>query len=420
MKVEPVKGTRDFYPEQKFVQDYIFKIWETTAKKFAYENIDGPMLEPAKLWQMKSGSEIPEQMYTLEDKSGRLLAIRPELTPTLARMIAEKQKSLTKPIRWYSIARCWRYEQPQSGRLREFFQFNLDCLGSESMQLDAEVIATAIEIMKSFDLDENDFYIRLGNRKLIESMIISAGIKKSELKDVSRLIDKLEKIGEKNFALSMKDLKIDDEATEKLLNVLKINDVKDIDEETLDEDGKQGLKEIKELMKYVSYYKLEKYVEFDASIMRGFDYYTSTVFEVFDRSRKYRAVAGGGRYDNLVQDFGGEKLAGVGYGMGDVVLQLFLEEKKKLPEYKKDIDYFVAVLNENCLAYAIKVAAKLRKKYNVEIEVLGRNISKQFNYADKIKAEKVIIIGDDEVEKKLIKVKDLKTGKEEERKVEEL
>jgi histidyl-tRNA synthetase len=349
-----------------------------------------------------------------------LLAIRPELTPTLARMIAEKQKSLTKPIRWYSIARCWRYEQPQSGRLREFFQFNLDCLGSESMQLDAEVIATAAEIMKSFGLDETDFYIRLGNRKLIESMILSAGIKKSELKDVSRLIDKLEKIGEKNFSLSMKDLKIDDETTENLLKILKINDVKDIDEEALDEEGKSGLKEIKELMKYISYYKLEKYVEFDASIMRGFDYYTSTVFEVFDRSRKYRAVAGGGRYDNLVQDFGGEKLAGVGYGMGDVVLQLFLEEKKKLPEYKKGIDYFVAVMNENCLAYAIKVAAKLRKKYNVEIELLGRNISKQFNYADKIKAEKVIIIGDDEAEKKIVKIKDLKTGSEKTEKYEEL
>jgi histidyl-tRNA synthetase len=420
MKVEPVKGTRDFFPEQKFVQDYMFNVWESIAKKFSYENFDGPMLEPAKLWQMKSGDEIPEQMYVLDDKAGRKLAIRPELTPTLARMIAEKQKSIIKPIRWYSIARCWRYEQPQSGRLREFFQLNVDCLGSDSMQLDAEVIATAVEIMKSFDLDEKDFYVRIGNRKLIESMIISSGINKSQLKDVSRLIDKLEKIGEKTFILSLKDLDIEKETAEKLLDLLKIKEIDEIDEDSLDEDGKQGLKEIKELLKLISYYGMKKYAEFDASIMRGFDYYTSTVFEVYDRDKKLRAIAGGGRYDNLVLDFGGEKMPGVGYGMGDVVLELFLKEKKKIPEYRKELDYYVAVLNENCLEYAMKVAIKLREKYKVELEILGRNISKQFNYADKIKAENVIIIGDDEVKNNFVKIKNLKTGKEEEKKVEEL
>jgi histidyl-tRNA synthetase len=420
MKIEPVKGTRDFYPELMFIEDYIFNVWTRIAKRFGYENFDGPMLEPAQLWQLKSGAEIPEQMYTLDDKGGRKLAIRPELTPTLARMIAEKQKSLSKPIRWYSVARCWRYEQPQSGRLREFFQFNLDCLGSDSMQLDAEVIATAIEIVRAFGLDNKDFYIRLGNRKLIESLILSSGVKKEQLKDVSRLIDKLDKIGEDNFVLSLKDISIDGKTITNLVKMLKISDVNKITEKSLDESGKTGLKDIKDLIKYIKAYGLEKYVQFDPSIMRGFDYYTSTVFEVFDRSKKYRAVAGGGRYDNLVADFGGEPLAGVGYGMGDVVLGLFLKERGKVPEYKKDIDYFVAVLDDKCLDYALKVAAKLRAKSNVEVELLGRKLGKQFEYADRIKAPKVVIVGDEEVKSDSVKIKDLKSGKEEKIKFDKL
>jgi len=420
MKIEPVTGTRDFYPEQMFIQDYIFSTWAKVAKRYGYENFDGPMLEPAQLWQLKSGAEIPDQMYVLDDKGGRKLAIRPELTPTLARMIAEKQKSLSKPIRWFSNARCWRYERPQSGRLREFFQLNVDCVGSDSMQLDAEVIVTAVDMLREFGLNEKDFYIRLGNRKLIESLILSTGIKKEQLKDVSRLIDKLDKIGEDTFVLSLKDIKVGEKQSKELLKILKFASITQVKESALDEIGKQGLKEIKELLDCIEAYGLQKYVEFDPSIMRGFDYYTSTVFEVFDRTKKFRAIAGGGRYDNLVQDFGGEKLAGVGYGMGDVVLQLFLKEKGKLPEYKKEVDYYVAVLGEDCMNYAAKVATKLRERYNVEMEIMGRNLSKQFVYADKIKAQKVAIIGDEEVKTKSVKIKDLKSGKEDKIKFTEL
>ncbi len=420
MKIEPVKGTRDWYPEEKFIQDYIFDVWNKASKRFGYVDIDGPMLEPARLWQLKSGEEIPEQMYVLQDKSGRKLAIRPELTPTIARMITAKQRSLSKPIKWFSIARCWRYEQPQKGRLREFFQLNVDCLGSDSMKLDAEVIATSVYLMKEFGLTENDFYIRLGNRKLIESLIISTGVKRTQLKDVSRLIDKLDKIGEQKFALSLMDYGLKEKVIDELIKILKNKDLDSIDEDDLNSDGKEGLKFLKELIRYVKYYGIEKYVEFDPSIMRGFDYYTSTVFEVYDRSKKYRAIAGGGRYDNLVEDFGGEKLSGVGYGMGDVVLELFLREKNKLPEFEKDVDYFIAVLNEDCYGYSMEVASKLREKYNVEVELMKRSLGKQFKYADKIKAKNVIVIGEDEIKTDSIKVKDMKTGKEQTMKLKDM
>ncbi len=412
MKISPVKGTRDFYPEVKFNQDFIFKAWEKVSKKFGYENFDGPLLEPADLWRLKSGNEIPDQMYVFKDKGNREVAIRPELTPTLARMVAAKSKGIARPIKWYTIGRCWRYERAQAGRLREFWQLNVDCLGSESMQLDAEVIVTAIEIMRNFGLNEKDFYIRLGNRQLIESLILSTGVKKEQLKDVSRLIDKLDKIGEEKFKLSLKDLKMSDSSINKLWDMLKLK-IEKIDDKSLDAKGKEGLSKIKELLKYIKFYGLEKYVEFDPSIMRGFDYYTSTVFEVFDRSKKFRAIAGGGRYDNLVKDFGGDEVSGVGYGMGDVVLELFLKEKNKLPEYSKNVDYFIGVMDEKALEFALQTATKLREENNVEVELIGRNLSKQMKYAKKIGAKKLIIIGDDEVKTKKVKVKDLEKGKEE-------
>lgn len=390
MKIEPVRGTRDFYPEDKFVQNYIFNTWKTICEKYGYQDYDGPMLEPAKLWQLKSGAEIPEQMYTLKDKSDRILAVRPELTPTLARMVAAKQREMAKPIRLYSIARCWRYEAPQSGRLREFFQLNVDILGNESMQLDAEVISNAVDIAKSFGLTEKDFYVRLGNRKLIQSLILSTGVSKDNLQAVSRLIDKFDKIGEKEFVSEAKKIGADGK---KILDALNTP----LDKIKLDDEkGMQGLNELKDLVKFAKFYGIEKYVEVDLTIMRGFDYYTSTVFELFDRSKEHRAIAGGGRYDDLVSDFGGEKLPGIGYGMGDVVLELFLRGKNKVPAFESNAEYFIAVMDESCMDYAISVATKLREKHNVVLEVMGRQLKKQIEYAKKIGAKKLIVIGENE------------------------
>jgi histidyl-tRNA synthetase len=401
MKIEPVRGTRDFYPEDKFVQNYIFDIWKKVCEKYGYQDYDGPMLEPAKLWQMKSGAEIPEQMYTLKDKSDRILAVRPELTPTLARMVAAKQREMAKPIRLYSIARCWRYEAPQSGRLREFFQLNVDILGNESMQLDAEVIANAVDIAKAFGLTEKDFYVRLGNRKLIQSLILSTGVSNDKLQEVSRLIDKIDKIGEKEFISECRKISADGQ---KILDALKMP----IEKIRLDDEkGKEGLAEIKELVKFLKFYSIEKYVEVDLTIMRGFDYYTSTVFELFDRSKEHRAIAGGGRYDDLVSDFGGERLPGIGYGMGDVVLELFLRSKNRMPKYESKTDYFIAVMDDSVIDYAISVANELRKKHNVVIEVMGRQLKKQIEYAKKIGAKKLIVIGENEKKSKKWEEKNL-------------
>lgn len=410
--VQGLKGTRDFYPKEMNELNLIFNVWKSSARKFNYKEFDGPMLEPAELWTLKSGSEIPEQMYCFEDKGGKKIAVRPELTPTLARMVAAKQKELQKPIKWFSIARCWRYEAPQSGRLREFFQLNVDCLGTESMMADAEVIATAVEIMKSFGCTENDFYVRLNNRKLIASMILGAGVPKEKLQETSRIIDKKDKLSEQDFMLALKEQNVKQETIDNILVMLK-STIAYIKEDKLDESGKKGYRELMELIGYLNAYGIFKYCKIDFTIMRGFDYYTSTVFEVFDKSGEFRAIAGGGRYDDLVKDFGGEKCPGVGYGMGDVVLGLFLKKLNKMPGAKQEVDYYVAPVNEAVVKQAVEVANKLRKKADVEIDITGKNLKKQFDYANSINAKKIVIVGEKDLKEGKVTIRDMKSGNEE-------
>lgn len=410
MKVQGLKGTRDFYPQEMRVLNYIFNTWRSVAAKFGYEEFDGPMLEPIDLWTLKSGAEIPEQMYRFTDKSGKEIAVRPELTPTLARMVAEKQKELAKPIKWFSIPRCWRYEAPQSGRLREFFQLNVDCLGIESMQADAEVIATAVEIMKSFGCTSNDFYVRMCNRRLITALLQKEGIK--DIQGVCRLLDKICKLAEPDLKASLKDLGLNPKQVEFVLKMIKMK-LDDVKQDELGEEGKKGYQELKELIDYLKAYGLFEYCKVDFSIMRGFDYYTSTVFEIFDMTKEFRAIAGGGRYDNLVGDFGGEKCPGVGYGMGDVVIEMFLRKLKLLPSLTRGVDYFVAPVSKEVVPQAIGIAEKLRKKSTVELELLERKLKKQFEYADSIGAKKIVIVGEKDLKDKCVTIRDLKSGKEE-------
>ena len=391
-----MKGTKDYYPEDKRIQNHIFSVWKKIAEKYGYEEVEPPILESADIYK-KSGQEIPKQMYTFKDKSNRLLTLRPETTPSIARMVS--QKSLPKPIKWYSISTCFRYEAPQSGRSRQFTQFNLDCLGTKSIKADAEVILTAIEIMKSFNLTKKDFYIRISNRKLFQDLLNNLNLKNTQ--QIARLIDKIDKISKKDLELSLKDLKLSQLQIKSLFKILETKDLERIKIKS------QGLVELKELFTYLRNYNVLDYCKLDLSIMRGFDYYTSTVFEVFDTSKEFRAIAGGGRYDELAKD-----CPGVGYGMGDIVLTLFLEKKKKLPELKKEMDYYVAPINEAVIKQAVQIAQKLRQNNNVEIDLMNKNLSKQLEYANSISAKNVIIVGEKDLKNKKITIRDMKTGKE--------
>ena len=384
----------DLYPKEKRIQNYLFNIFKTISLKYGYEEIEPPILESADIYK-KSGQEIPQQMYTFKDKSSRLLALRPETTPSIARMI--QNKSLQLPIKWFSISRCFRYEREQTGRAREFDQFNLDIIGSSSMQADAETIKTLIEILKALKLTKKDFFIRISNRKLIEDLLKSINIK--NIKEVSRIIDKKDKLSEKDFKLALKDLKLSNQQILQLQKILKISSLNKIKIQS------QGLQELKELFSYLKSYKIQDYCRLDLSIMRGFDYYTSTVFEAFDSKKQFRAIAGGGRYDNLAS------FPGVGYGLGDKILTLVLESKNKLPSLKKQIDYYIAPVSKSIIPKAIQIAEKLRKNYTVEIDLLNRNLTKQIRYASSI-TQNLIIVGEKDLKNKKITLRNLKTGKE--------
>lgn len=418
MKIQGLRGTRDFYPELMQRLNYIFNAWKKAAEKFGYLEFDGPLIEPIELWTLKSGNEIPEQMYRFKDKSNSEIAIRPELTPTLARMIAAKQKELSKPIKWYSIARCWRYEAPQSGRLREFFQFNVDCLGTDSMKADAEVIAIAISLMLDLECTKNDFYVRVSNRKLASSLFLN--LKVNNVKELSKLIDKYDKIPEKEFDAGLKGLGFDEKKTKKLKELLAIKSLDEINAKELDENGKKGLEELKSLFSYIKIYGFKEYVGLDLSIMRGFDYYTSTVFEVFDRTKELRAIAGGGRYDDLVKDFGGEPCPGIGFGMGDVVLGLLLEKINKMPKFSNNIDYFIAPVSEDVYSKAAEIASALRTKYNVSIDVTGRGLSKLIEYASSINAKNLVIVGKKDLDTGVVTVRNMNSGTENKVKLESI
>ncbi|MEK6934785.1 MAG: ATP phosphoribosyltransferase regulatory subunit, partial [Nanoarchaeota archaeon] len=335
-----MKGFRDFYPEEKRVQNWIFSKWREVAEKYGYSEIDSPILEAIEIYN-KSGDEIPEQIYSFKDKSGKTLAIRPETTPSIARMIRAK-KDLKLPVKWYSISRCLRYERPQQGRAREFFQFNLDCIGSKNLMTDAEVIASSVELMKEFGLSKKDFFVRISNRRLMEDLLLNLGISKKNLKDVYRILDKICKYTEDEIKKDLKSKGVSENEINSLFKLLKVKDLSKIKIES------SGLQELRELFKLLKDYNVLGYCRLDLSIMRGFDYYTGTVFEVFDKKGELRAIAGGGRYDDLAG------IPGVGYAMGDVVIELFLKEKKKIPEIKKEIDYFIAPVNEKMNKKAIK------------------------------------------------------------------
>jgi len=401
MKIQPVKGTKDFYPEEKALQNYIFNIWRSISLQYGFEEVDTPVLEPTEIYK-KSGEEIPEQTYQLQDKSGRKLVLRPELTPTIARMITQR-KDLSKPIKWFSLPRCFRYEAPQAGRAREFNQFNIDCLGSESMLMDAEIIATSIEIMKAFGLTSKDFYVRISNRKLLQSFLISLG--GVNVKNISRLIDKKDKIGEETFILSLKDLNLSQDKIKYLLSFLKIKNIEDLKPYLPDLIGKQGLNEISQLFSYLKQFNLLQYCKLDLSITRGIDYYTSTVFEVFDAEGEFRAIAGGGRYDDLAG------IPGVGYAMGDIVLGLFLKKKNKLV-IKKESKIYIIYIGNKALKTAFLIAEKLRKSNIVEMDVMDKGLGKQLAYANQNDFSFAVIIGEDEIKKGKYKLKDMKTGKE--------
>ena len=406
ISLEPLKGMNDYYPELMSKVNYIFDKWKETCKKYGGEEYEAPIMESADLWLEKSGGELPEQMYTFKDKSDRQLALRPEMTPSLARMIAKKNKELKKPLKWFSMPRCYRYEQPQKARDREFFQLNYDVIGKYNPKVVAETFALINDFLISLGLKDKDFIIRINNRKLMDSFLDSIEIKNK--KEVMKEIDGIEKLSKEDFENNLKKIKLKKEQIEKVY-LLKTATLKDF--KKLDEVGKKAKKEMDEIFSMLKSYGV-KTAKFDPIIIRGLDYYTDIVFEVFS-TMGGRAIVGGGAYEDLVTSFlPNVKLPAIGFGAGVPGILVCLEEKKIFEKYKKNVDYYIAPLSENAYEKAVGLAQEYRKKGTVELALDVQGLSKQFEYANYLGAKKIIILGDKDLENKQYTMKDLESGKE--------
>ena len=432
MKIPQVKGTRDFYPPQMAVRNWIIDGWKRVSLRNGFEEYDGPILEHLKMYQIKSGDEIVEQLFSLQDRGGRELAIRPEITPTLARMVNQQINSLPRPIKWFSVPRLCRAERPQKGRLREFFQWNVDIIGVENdlgkILADAEVIFTTVDYLREVGLTSEDIKVKISSRELLAAYLTSLGIPNERLDSIYPVLDKKVKLPSETFEEILKEQVSNSETVSKIQAFMNVSSIADVEESIKVESDEftECLDTLKQVLGTLSMMGVGDFCGYDPSIVRGLAYYTGTVFEVHDIVGELRAICGGGRYDNLLRDFGGPVVSATGMGMGDCVLEVLLKEKGLLDSQipaKKQPDYFVAAIGFGPLAKEVhRVIAELRlKRYSVNFsyKIGGLSLSKQIKEAAAQNAKKCIIIGSDEVKEDKVKVKDMGTGEQESHDVDE-
>jgi histidyl-tRNA synthetase len=416
LSTQPYKGARDFYPEDKRIQKYMFDVLRKTAEKFGYEEYDAPILEPLELYLAKTGEEIvTEQTYMFEDRGGRKVALRPEMTPTVSRMVAAKRQELVYPVRWYSIPNLWRYERPQRGRLREHWQLNVDIFGMPGVEAEYEIILLADSILQAFHARRSMYAIKLNSRRFTDYVLGEyIGFDAVQSYSVSKLIDRMHKMDHAEFLAQLDAMSTPSQreagSVEKLLEVL---GAKRFTELPLSLQDSATLQPVKQLIGMLESAGIEN-VEFDATLMRGFDYYTDVIFEIFDKHPdNNRAMLGGGRYDGLVGLFGVEPVPTVGFGFGDVTLQNFLELHELLPTLHPETNVYVILVGEVFKA-AQKPIAELRASgLNVVVDMTGRKIGTQIQAAEKKGIHYVLFIGERELADGQYVLRNLHTGAEE-------
>ena len=416
LSTQPYKGTRDFYPEDMRLQKHIFDVWRQICERFGYEEYTAPVLESAEIFEAKSGQEIVnEEMYTLVDKGDRRLALRPEMTPSVSRMVAGRRQELAYPLRWYSIPDLWRYDRPQRGRLRQHWQLNVDIFGVEGAQAEHEIILLADQIMREFGAKRNMYEIRLNNRQFVDFLLKDhLGLSDTEAHSIAKLIDKMHKLPDGEFEVlaeaSLAPSHRESGVLDKLQSILKVKDIELLPEEL---KTHRSLRQIATVLSMLAKAGVSN-ARFDITLMRGFDYYTGLVFEVFDlHPDNNRAMFGGGRYDGLVGMFGVDPVPTVGFGQGDVGMQLFLESHDLLPKLNSETELY-AVVFEGYYEKAQKLIHELREMgLNVAVDASGRKLDKCIRSAEKKSIRFVAFLGEDELAEDQLTIKDIISGKEE-------
>ncbi len=407
MQTKALPGFRDFYPDDLALRAHIFRTWRMVATRYGFEEYDGPPLEPLDLYTTKSGDEIVGQLYNFTDKGDRQVALRPEMTPTLARMVAARANGLKKPIRWFSIPQLFRYERQQRGRLREHFQLNCDLIGEAGPLADAEIIALAIDVMRAFGFTPADVKVRISDRSLLKTVLGAMGIKGEQLALAYQALDKM---GRREFADIRQALEaagVPAALIGELESLRSLDNLSDVSRRF--PQARTQVESLERVFAALQAMGLSDFVALDLTIVRGLAYYTGTVFELFDASRSMRAICGGGRYDTLLQSLGGPELPALGFGMGDVVLADLLRDRELKPMEEPSIDVFLAGISNDDLPHVLALAHRLREAgVRVEYALSTQSLGKQLKLADARNARLVVVLGPDERARGELVIKDLR------------
>lgn len=418
---QPPKGTQDWLPEEFQIRKYIFDIWRKVCQRYGYQEYLTPLVESAEVYRAKSGEDVGgKELVTFKDLGGRELSIRPEMTPSVTRMVSKIYDSTPKPIRLFSIANFMRNEKPQRGRNREFWQLNFDIFGSESIQADIEVAQMALDIMLEFKPPKDSFVFYINNRKLIDAVLDELiKVKKQQKVEVVRILDKWEKLNQDEFIKRLSDIGLNNTDINKLLIFMQSDSSEALLKNLPELSDNNGLKEVNVLLRDLSNLGYADYIYFKPNLIRGFDYYDGLVFEVFDKHPdNTRAMFGGGRYNGLAEIFGQTSFPAVGFAPGDETTRLFLESWgliDKIKKYTKIDSYYLPLLDEKLARAAQKLAQKLRRKgRNVTLGLVEQKIGKALKFANNARFSKVVILGEEEKEKGIYKIKDMESGAEKE------
>jgi histidyl-tRNA synthetase len=405
LQLQPVKGTRDFYPDEMRLRNWLFGIWRETARQFGFEEYDACVLEHEELYIRKAGDEITEQLYTFADKSGRRLALRPEMTPSLARLILQRRNALTFPLKWFSIPQCFRYERMTRGRKREHFQWNMDVVGQPDLAAEVEVLSALIMAFRKMGLDEGKVRLHLNDRRLVGAVLDHLGVAEDRHLPVMVVMDKRDKLAREALAAMLAEEGLTPDQVGRLEGFLAMKTLAEVERALGPHPSVASLQRLLALLDQVG---LGGFAAFDITVVRGLSYYTGTVFEGRDAGASLRAICGGGRYDSLLSSYGGEPVPAIGFGFGDVVILELLADLKRLPKLTQDVDFAVIPFSEAEVPQALAVSQRLREAgFRCDADYSLKKLKRALQRADEAGARKAVLLMPEELKQGLVVLRDM-------------
>tara|TARA_B100001105_G_scaffold254299_1_gene249758 strand:+ start:3200 stop:4474 length:1275 start_codon:yes stop_codon:yes gene_type:complete len=403
--LQPVKGTRDFFPDEMRLRNWLFEVWRNVSEQAGFEEYDTCVLEHEELYVRKTGDEISKQLYSFEDKGGRRLSLRPEMTPSLARLVLQQEKSLSFPIKWFSMPQCFRYERMTKGRRREHFQWNADIIGQHEVVAEAEILMLLISACESMGLSTNDFRVFINDRRILNAILSQINVPQVLHSEVMVIMDKRDKIPPEALLKMLEEMRMTTKQVGQLNEYLSKSDLEELRENLKNTEGIEELQHLMKLMETAGY---KNYLQFDISIVRGLSYYTGAVFEVNSPEKQHRAICGGGRYDSLLSTYGGETVPAVGFGFGDVVVLDVLKELERFPELPRKLDYTIIPFANEQIGTALKIAAELRLQGStVDCNFSMKKMKKMMQQAHESGAAKAILLFPDELSDDKVVIRDM-------------